>query len=258
LAPSIVGFATHHPEMGLIFGTLWLGMSSFGFLFPRFLIRRWATHPVTVQEVDSLLNGREDSLERAFLTLVRDALNQGVPETVDKEVRNAIRALAVAIERLPPLTASGDVDTNRLLEEAERVQQAAANETDTVTAASLLRQSEALLRSAQAAERAAVALRRNAALRQEIAAQTEALRLGLASLYSGSGDTGELVRLAEQVQAIANDANAVVDARTELEEFLCQPSAMKNVTAESEPSTTSVVNSMASSTATTVQLSARK
>jgi hypothetical protein len=228
VAPTIVGITHNNPEMAVIFGTLWFCMVSTGLMIPRIMLQRWAHNPVSIAEVEALyeqrhgvsLEGKWDGLERAYLTLVRDAIKHNVSEQAAVEVRKAIRALGEAIERLPPQTASSEVDAVQLRREAESVQQQAAVETDSVTAASLLRQAEALLRTAQSAERSAVVLRRNAALRKELAAQTEALRLGLASLYAGAGNMHELTRLAEQVRGVATEANAVAEARSELDSFL--------------------------------------
>lgn len=254
IAPTIALFVNNQPLWGALLGTLWLGMASMGMLMPKIVLQRWARNPVNAAEVEALLDNREDGLERAYLTLIRDAVKQNLSDQAATEVRKAIRALGEAIERLPPLTTSGEVDADQLRAEAVHVQEQAAQETDTVTAASLLRQAEALRRSALAAERASVVLRRNAALRKELAAQTEALRLGLASLYAGAGDMSELTRLAEQVRGVASEANAVSDARTELDSFLATH-PVQEATVGADRAVSSVVNPVA---APQVQISLRK
>ncbi|MDX1934239.1 MAG: hypothetical protein SFU56_16685 [Capsulimonadales bacterium] len=224
LAPAIVGGTQGQPIFGAIFGLLGLTMLTAGIVMPRALLRHWARTAITPNEVEAMLDGREAGPERAYLTLLRDALRQEIPDQAATEIRKALRALGEAIHRLPAVPETGETDARQLRENAESAERAASEEPDPVTAASLRRQAEALLRSARAAEQSALVLRRNAVLRREIAVQTEALRLGLAALYAGAGDMAELSRLAEQVRGVAAEAGAVADARAELEEFLTNES----------------------------------
>ena len=220
LMPAFVFAVNGHPEASFIFGPFGLLFASFGLFMPQMLFRRWCKTAITVGEVESLLADTSDDLKRGYLTLLRDVVRQdGVLPQAKKEVETALRALGAAIERLPALS-HANTEAAQFYTQAETVLAQAATETDAVTAASLARQAEALTRSGQSAERSAVVIRRATALRRELAAQIEALRLGLATAYAGGGDGSELARLAEQVRTVANEADAVATANNELDTFL--------------------------------------
>jgi hypothetical protein len=192
-AQVVIILAAHGPPVvAAVFGTILAALLSAGLTTPGILLRRWSSLPVSQGEVEALLADANDDLERSYLSLIRDALRR----------------------------------------EAAQLRTRANEETDEVTAASLSRQAEARERSADAAERSSLVLRRTAALRDELAAQTEALRLGLAALYSGAGDAADLSHLAATVRGVADEANAVADARAELDTLApSAPSATAPVTA---------------------------
>jgi len=221
---SIIVATNGPPVVATIFGTILAALLSAGLTTPGILLRRWSYLPVSQGEVEALLAESNDDLERSYLSLIRDALRQeNVGDEAAEDVRKATRALAEVIDRLPPLSTATQADPAALRQEAAQLRVRANGEADPVTAASLTRQAEARERSAVAAERSSLVLRRTAALRDELAAQTEALRLGLAALYSGAGDAVDLSHLAATVRGVADEANAVADARAELDAYRTKP-----------------------------------
>jgi hypothetical protein len=227
LAMSGMMIGQGHPEIAAIFGAQVAFMASMAAFMPRTLLRRWHGTPVSAEELDTLI-GRlsptgEDALERQYLTLVREAMNQDdIPAEAQPEIRGALRSLGQALDRLPPLPPAG-ADPAALREELAAVRARAAAETDPVIQASLERQADALERSAASADRSSLLLRRTAALRAELSAQTEALRLGLASFYGGGGDISGLAHLSETVRSVAAEAASVADARAEVDAALGVP-----------------------------------
>jgi|GEM_PF-2345135 hypothetical protein len=206
--------------LGLLFMTMGLAFSSIGVFIPGNLLKRWHQTAITPGEIEGLLADTDvsDTLERSYLMLLREALNQSnLSPEAENDLRAAIRSLGQTIDRIPPLSAGIRVDADELRSEARVAEAEARAESDPVIAASKARRAEALERSARAAEQSALLLRRSAALRDELAAQTEALRLGLAAFYSGAGDITDLSHLSESVRSVAAEASSVADARAELE-----------------------------------------
>jgi hypothetical protein len=166
-----------------------------------------------------------DDLDVAYLTLVRDALRHEVAPGGERDLRQTLRDLGDAIGGLPRGVSASPVEIPLLRQNAQIVGSRAEHETDPVVAASLRRQAEALLRRAEAAEQTNVLARRTAFLRQELAAQVEALRAGLAALGNTSSSApvtatnpAALSRLSETVRTIADEAQALAHARAELDE----------------------------------------
>lgn len=187
-------------------------------IFPRLGFRSLHNKPLAMTEIEGLLEKTDDELGRAHLCLVRDAIRQEVPEAVEEDLRTAIKALAEAIDRLPAVMAM-PLDTAALRREAETLLADAAREPDRVTAESVERRADALFRRADSNDRSALLSRRANALKQEIIAQTEALREGLAAFNTGTiGDISDLSHLAESARRVAAEATSAADARVELEE----------------------------------------
>jgi hypothetical protein len=180
--------------------------------------------PLRVSEIDYLLEGAETDLDRAYLTLVRDAIRQEVPEQSQEDIRAAIQALGEAIDRLPVVTVR-PLDTVALREEADRLAQEAGRQTDRVIAESLERKADALRHRASAHERSALYVRRSAALRSEIEAQVEALREGLAAFNAGMAVTADMAHLSESARRVAAEAVSTADAREEVEKLLSDASS---------------------------------
>ena len=93
-------------------------------------------------------------------------------------------------------------------------------EADAAVAASHERRADALERSASAAQRSQTLMRRAAALRGEMLAQIESLRLGLVGFETASGDVSSLASLADAVRVVAEESVSVTDARKELDAVL--------------------------------------
>lgn len=218
LAPTLVGLASSQPTVAVVFGTLWFMMASVGLSVPAIQFRRINNRPLSANELDSLMPASaDDPLERAYLSLVRDAIRQSIPADAEDEVRAAIRTLGEALDRLPPATSPASLDVPALRDEAAAARAKAVTEPDPVISDSLTRRADALTRSADAADRSQLLMRRSQALREEMAAQTESLRLGLSAFYTGATDVATLSRLADSVRGVASEAGSVAAAREELD-----------------------------------------
>lgn len=186
---------------------------------------------VTPGEVAALLPQAHDELERSYLTLVMDVVRQEVGSVQAQgpasgaDLRGALQALGDAIDKLPATRAVGhlslggetpDIMTEVLRRTAAETLLTAQSEPDRVVAASLIRRVEALHRRADATTRANVLVRRFSVLRQEMAAETEALRASLAAYYTGAHDIADLTRLAEDMQRVAAEAAAMTAAVEEV------------------------------------------
>lgn len=128
-----------------------------------------------------------------------------------------------AIDRLPAtrvVADSPDILTEVLRRTATQTLTQAQREADRVVAASLVRQAEAMQRWADATHRANLLVRRFGALRQEMAAETEALRAGLSAYYTGANDIADLTRLAEDVRRVAAEAASVTAAVEEVDQVI--------------------------------------
>lgn len=68
--------------------------------------------------------------------------------------------------------------------------------------------------------RANMLVRRFSVLRQEMAAETEALRASLAAYYTGAHDIADLTRLAEDMQRVAAEAAAMTAAVEEVDGWM--------------------------------------
>ena len=180
-------------------------------------------------------SAERDPLEAAFLSLVRDVVrNETVPENQQDELRAAVCAIGEALCRLPPISEMENTGSSILAAnqraEAQMLHARAERETDSVVAGSLHRQAAALQNAARASENGVVVARRVRALRQELRAQMEVLRLTLptwgrpaqtASVQAHSAHTeATLGNIAEAVQSVAREAVAMTDAHDELDSFL--------------------------------------
>ncbi len=226
----------------------------FAFAQPRRLLarghRRMYAQPVTPGEIAALLPQAHDELERSYLTLVMDVVRQEVASAQGQgpasgtDLRSALRALGDAIDKLPATRAVGhlslggetpDIMTEVLRRTAAETLQTAQAEPDRVVAASLLRRVEALHRRADATTRANVLVRRFSVLRQEMAAETEALRAGLAAYYTGAHDIADLTRLASDMQRVAAEAAAMTAAVEEVDAWMLGSPARPQAPTEAVP-----------------------
>lgn len=205
--------------MGGIFGALSVTGFTIATLIPTSLVWRWGNTPLNTHELDLLLAQEEDELERSYLLLICEALAQpNLHEAAQKELKEAIKVLGIALDRLPPAPAeTANRNTEGLRAEAQGLRQQALTETDRVAAESLERRADALERSASAMEKSSTLLRRNSLLRQELQAQLEALRLELGSTSVSGVDATSLAQVASVARGVAREADALATARTELD-----------------------------------------
>lgn len=206
--------------LGVLFALMGLSGVGAGLLAPGVMVRRWLNAPLSEGEVEELIGASTEDLDRAYLTLVRDAVRQReVPDSVAAEVRAAIQQLGAALDSLPPRAAETALDAAALQKEAESVRAQGLAESDPVVAESLLRRADALARSAKAVGHAGQQIRRALAVRQELAAQVDALRLGLTAYYAGGDDAVHLSHLAEAARGVAHEATSLAAARAELDGY---------------------------------------
>lgn len=179
--------------------------------------------PVSGAEVAALLPLTHDELERSYLTLVMDVSRQEVQTAAGANLRIALHSLGEAIDKLPAtrvvVSDDHDIITEVLSRTAAETLRKAQEEPDRIAAASLMRRVDALHRRADAAKRANTLTRRFSVLRQEMAAETEALRAGLTAYYSGAHDIADLTQLAEDMQRLATEAASLTDAVEEVDTF---------------------------------------
>ena len=183
--------------------------------------RRLYAEPLTAGEIAALLPQAQDTLERSYLTLVMDVARQEITPAAGIDLRGALKSLGDAVDKLPATRvvegADHDIMTEVLRRTAAETLTAAQAEPDRIVAASLMRRVEALHRRADATARANTLVRRFSVLRQEMAAETEALRAGLTAYYTGAHDISDLTRLAEDIQQVASEAASLTDAVEEVD-----------------------------------------
>ena len=222
--PALMMAAQSGDKPGMLVAAGFFGLMSlagFGIatLGPRKMVQKWGKTPLSEQEVETLLQTEDDALERSYLLLIRETLAQtNLPEAAQRELKEAIKVLGMALDRLPPAPAeTASRNTESLRAEAAELGQQAHTETDRVAAESLVRRADALERSAVALEKSATLLRRNSLLRQELQAQLEALRLELGSTAATGADASSLAQVASVARGVAREADALATARVELD-----------------------------------------
>jgi hypothetical protein len=167
-----------------------------------------------------------DRLVQSYLDLALSVvkLPPMTDEAADREVRDAMTALGIALEALPPEQPIVTDDPAALRAEAQAQIVHAQTETDDVISASLRRRAESLLRRADTSTRTLLLLRRNKALREEVGEQIKALGTSLTALQIGGRQSApELSGLAASIHRVALEANAVTVARAEVDTLLSQP-----------------------------------
>ena len=182
--------------------------------------------PLAYYEVQVIEQQANDVLMQSYLNLALSVINlpDTKDETANREVRDAVTALAIAVEALPPEQIVVSDDPAALRAEAQAQIENAQSETDAVIAASQRRRAESLLRRADTAAKTLLLLRRNRALRDEVNEQIKALRTSLTALQiGGRQSTPELSGLAASIHWVALEANAVTVARAEVDTLLSQP-----------------------------------
>lgn len=218
------GIVSAGEAWGIVGGLTGASLLPSVFWLPRAGLRSLYKRPLVLGEIDALQPEARDDLERAHLDLLRDAIQQEVPEDLEPELRAAIEALGQAIDRLPAVAIT-PLDTEALRREADALLAEARAEPDPVTAASLERRADALQRRAEANDRSRLLARRSGALRAEIVAQIAALREGIGAFGTQAGDAGSLAHLSESARRVATEASSVAAAREELDAFRPAPAA---------------------------------
>jgi hypothetical protein len=204
---------------GLIMLGIGVSMWVAGFNMPGIVVRNAYRKPIQPEEAEVwLAMNIEDPLEKEFLRLVRDALAQPITSpTIEKNLREGIRALADAIDQVPRVAMPG-ADDDAIRRSIAEVEMQMAEETDPVIIESQARRISALTQSLRNLQRNARISRRADALREELMAQIGALRLGLSSLDTEAGENlPGLTSLADSVRRVAAEAGALADAREELD-----------------------------------------
>ncbi len=191
------------------------------FIAERLSLSKLRVKKINEQEISNVLKGETDSLKKDYLGIVSALISMPSPPTTSEEqsIRNAVRSLGAAIEKLPAQPAEGAfVDPLTLTVEADGLTEKAENEADLVVAASLSRQAKSMRRRAETTTRTAAFARRNLILRQEIAGQINAFQTSIAAAsMNGYQEYADFTALAESVAQVAQEANALADARTELD-----------------------------------------
>jgi hypothetical protein len=208
-----------------------------GILIPRFMLQKAYSAPLTASEMSDLIQCAGDNqLMKEYLLLAREAIQQSnLPQQGEKNLREAIRALGDAIDRLPetPLAAA---NSKEMKLDVETTRSALMNEKDPVVSASLQRRLLAQESSLKSVERAMVISRRTQALRDEIFAQIESVRLGIASFQEGAHETGtNFSVIADSIRLVSAEASSVADAQVELDSYLHTSSVQQ--TTEEKPLT---------------------
>ncbi len=215
----------------LLAGTL-LGISGAALGFLTGVGRRSLVYrkEVNAEEISFVGKGNNEPLMPEYLVVIKTliALRTLTDALTERNIRQALRSLGAAIEDLPPQPTEGVFgNTASLQADASRLVGEARSETDPAIAASLSRQSEALIRRADTVARTEALVRRNQILRDEVAAQLRAFQTSLAAAQiNGTQAGGDFAALAESVAQVAQEANALADARAELEVALGLPHAV--------------------------------
>lgn len=174
--------------------------------------------PLRQSELEPILEKVTDPLDRTFLNLAMDVVRQEIPKRDQDAVREAVAALAQALDRLPEVHPSA-VDPTALLAEADATERRSHEESDRLTSDSLQRQADALRRRAAAVDRSALSAKRVCALRAELLAQMEALREGIAAMATDTTEASavHLAPLSEAVRLVAAEVVSTIDAKAEVD-----------------------------------------
>ena len=211
--------SSHHlpaETIAVLMGELWVLGGIIGVTGSRALFRKYHQQPLKSEEVEALLDGCTEEVDRAFLGLVRDATRQSAPPETEANVRAALEGLDAAIGKLPAVQVSV-LDAVALRAEAASLLEQSRAEPDRVTAESMERRARAIEHRVASNERSALLARRSTALREEILAQIEALREGIAALSTHAPDFSGLAYLAQTARQVASEAGELASAREELE-----------------------------------------
>lgn len=235
LAPGVmIALFSHAPIVGVVLASLGAAMAGLGFALPRYLLTEYARRPLTLVEIEMLADATDDPTEKAYLSVIGEAMRQPVVlgTQTERDVRAALGTLGEAIDKLPRVTAPHQ-NEGELRADAQKAWADADAEPDAIIAASLRRRAEAQEKTAQTAQKSALLVRRADALRREIEAQIEALRMDLSAFDANTSDAAQnvettqnaaahLSQLADSVQSVAREAGSLTDARDEVAQWTQQ------------------------------------
>jgi hypothetical protein len=226
LAPGIVMLSSKDVIGGGVMIALGTTIFATSLNLSRYIINKQLFGKLSASEIVEVRKdlAPEMALENAYLTLIQEALeHQELDENTQKELKSAIKAIGAAIAGMPSNANALPENPVVLRNEATIARDKAKSEVDTVIAESYIRRAEALERSAQTVERSEQVLRRTTALREELLAQTEALRLHLAAAKTQTGgeiSMATISQLATSAQAVAREADMISTAKVELENYV--------------------------------------
>lgn len=206
---------------GALLCLLWAGISAgMLFLHPRAVLHQLHGKPLTAGEIEALQGAARNRVERAYLTLVLDALRQPIPSpTAQADLRLALQALGDAVSGLPPEAFASEKEAGALRGEAAELREAAGREDDPIVADSLRRQADARERRAGlSGGEAAFSRRRAATLRREVREHIETLRAALPAFGAAEANAAGVAAVSQAVRRVAVDAASVAQARSELDE----------------------------------------
>jgi hypothetical protein len=216
---------------GICGGIVGAGIGYFG---KKASVRRWnmaaARSKITEFEIMFATEKETDSLKQDYLGVISTLISLPQPQekATAQSIKNTLRLLGEAIEGLPvPPAEDLLLDPHVLTDEAQTLATKAEDESDAIIRASLHRQASALTRQAETITHTAALVRRNQALRTEVGTQVRAFQTSLAAgQIKGIQDTDDLATLADHVALIAQETNALADARLELDTALAIPSSI--------------------------------
>ncbi len=175
---------------------------------------------VTVQEINFISKSGADPLRVQYLDLISKLiLMRSLQDiSVEDNIRRAIKDIGFGITKLPKQPADDLLlDALTFQEEAARLAQEAAQESDLVVAASLQRQAAAQSQRAEAVSRNSSLARRNQILRQEMTEHIKSLTTMLSAADLGDNNSEyDLTALAENIQQVAIEAKSLTEAKQEL------------------------------------------
>ena len=174
--------------------------------------------PITLTEAEALGAGTKP-LEAGYSMLLRSVIEaQNLSPSAQRSVHEALLDIGDLVTKLsvsPAPSMTGD--PANIQRQAEETEERARLETDSVVAASLRRQAETLRGSALLAGQRSTLRRRREAACGEVLTQIQAMQVSLEShALSGQNEGGDFEGLSANIQQIAAEVNATLNAREEV------------------------------------------
>ncbi|MCW3062068.1 MAG: hypothetical protein JWQ02_3889 [Capsulimonas sp.] len=196
------------------------------FLAPLLLIKRinqprlvsGGRAPITLAEAEAIGAGAE-ALEAGYSVILRSVIEtEGLSVDARRNVHEALRDIGDLVTKLSAEPVAGPVNKPlKIHKQASEAEEKASQEADPVVAASLRRQAETLRASAVLAEQLATLKRRREAARGEVLTQIQTMHVSLENhALSGQNESGDFEGLSANIQQIAAEVNATLNAREEV------------------------------------------